>query len=184
MSEMTPPSQPQLQQSQTGQNQINLSYDPAEDRILIRATEQGREYRAWWTRRLALRIHKLFSEHDFPTENEATHLQPEQKQSLGVMEKQGAVQEADFATPFQEDAVQYPLGEAGILVQRVDIKTEGKVVKFIMLPAEGEGMTLALPPGQRYSFEHMLQKVMIAGEWIATKPEERAGTPQQPRVAH
>lgn len=169
---------------QASQNQINLSYDPAEDRILIRATEQGKEYRAWWTRRLALRIHKLFGEHDFPTENEATHLQPEQKQNLGDMEKQGAVQQADFATPFQDDAVLYPLGEEGILVQRVDIKTEGKVVKFIMLPEEGEGMTLALPPGQRYSFEHMLQKVMLAGEWIAIKPADSAGAPQQPRMAH
>ena len=169
---------------QATQNQINLSYDPAEDRILIKATEKGKEYRAWWTRRLALRIYKLFAEHSFPTENQATHLQPEQQQNLGHMEKQGAVEDADFATPFQEDASHYPLGENGILVQRVDIKTEGKVVKFIMLPAEGEGMTLALPPGQRYSFEHMLQRVMQAGEWIAATPQDSAGNPQSPRIAH
>lgn len=174
----------QALQGEASQNQINLNYDAAEDRILIRASEAGKEYRAWWTRRLALRIHKLFGEHAFPTENNASHLQSDQQQSLGDMEKQGAVQQADFSTPYQEDASHYPLGEEGILVQRIDIKTEGKVVKIIMLPADGEGMTLSLPPGQRYSFEHMLQRVMTAAEWITERPVDTAGTPQQPLLAH
>lgn len=166
-----------------GQNQINMSYDAAEDRILIRATENGKEYRAWWTRRLALRMYKLFGEHAFPTENSGSHLAPAQQKTLGSMEKQGAVQQADFATPFQAEASLYPLGEDGVLVQRVDVKTEGKVVKFVMLPKEGEGLTLALPPSQRYSFEHMLQKVMQAAEWITPQQAEIADTPAE-RVAH
>ncbi|MBN0988391.1 hypothetical protein [Amphritea pacifica] len=168
----------------TPQNQINLSYNSVEDRILIRACENGKEYRAWWTRRLALRLFKLFQEHRFPTENSASHLQPEQQQSLGDIEKHGAVQQADFSTPFQDGAEHFPLGENGILVQRVDIKTEGKIVRFVMLPAEGEGMTLSLPPGQRYSFEHMLQQVMVAAEWIEAKPDDRAGVPHKPILAH
>ena len=89
------------------------------------------------------------------------------------MEKQGAVQQADFATPFQAEASHYPLGEQGVLIQRVDVKTEGKIVKFVMLPKDGEGMTLALPPSQRYSFEHMLQQVITAAQWI---------TPQQLQI--
>lgn len=174
----------QASDSPAPQNQINFSYDAAEDRILIRASEGEKEYRAWWTRRLALRIHKLFGEHTFPTENSASHLPPEQKESLGDMEKQGAVQQADFSTPYQADASHYPLGEEGILVQRIDIKTEGKIVKIIMLPANGEGMTLSLPPGQRYSFEHMLQRVMTAAEWIAVTPVDVVGAPQHPLMAH
>lgn len=166
------------------QNQINLSYNSVEDRILIRAYENGKEYRAWWTRRLALRIHRLFNEHTFPTENSASHLQPEQLQSLGDIEKHGAVQQADFSTPFQSDAADYPLGENGILVQRIDIKTVDKRVMLVMLPAEGEGMTLSLPPGQRYSFEHMLQRVMVAAEWVQAKPVDSAGQPEKPIQAH
>ncbi|WP_290697554.1 hypothetical protein [Amphritea sp.] len=174
----------QAPQSEASQNQINLNYDAAQDRILIRASEGGKEYRAWWTRRLALRIHTLFGEHTFPTVNNASHLQSEQQQSLGDLEKQGAVQQADFSTPYQEDASHYPLGEEGILVQRIDIKTEGKIVKIIMLPADGEGMTLSLPPGQRYSFEHMLQRVMTAAEWVSAAAQDSAGSPQAPRIAH
>ncbi|RTE67169.1 hypothetical protein EH243_02905 [Amphritea opalescens] len=166
------------------QNQINLSYNSVEDRILIRASENGKEFRAWWTRRLALRIAKLFNEHDFPTENSASHLQPEQRQSLGDIEKHGAVQQADFSTPYQSSANDYPLGEVGILVQRIDIKTVNKLVLIVMLPAEGEGFTLSLPPGQRYSFEHMLQQVMVAAEWIQAKPVDSAGTPEKPIQAH
>ncbi|MEH6578300.1 MAG: hypothetical protein V7731_14640 [Amphritea sp.] len=163
----------QAQLSPVGQNQINMTYDAVQDRILIRATESGKEYRAWWTRRLALRMCNLFSEHSFPTENVATHLAADQQQELGAMEKQGALQQADFATPFQAEGSHYPLGEQGVLIQRVDVKTEGKVVKFVMLPEEGEGMILALPPSQRYSFEHMLQQVMTAAQWI---------TPQQLQI--
>ncbi|WP_417226756.1 hypothetical protein [Amphritea sp.] len=166
------------------QNQINLSYNSVEDRILIRAHENGKEYRAWWTRRLALRIHNLFNEHTFPTENSASHLQPEQRQNLGDIEKHGAVQQADFSTPFQSDAADYPLGENGILVQRIDIKTVDKLVMLVMLPAEGEGMTLSLPPGQRYSFEHMLQRVMVAANWVPDKPDDSAGVPEKPIQAH
>ncbi|MDO6564769.1 hypothetical protein Q4488_15400 [Amphritea sp. 1_MG-2023] len=166
------------------QNQINLSYNAAEDRILIRANEKGKEYRAWWTRRLALQMSKLFDEHTFPTENSASHLQPEQRQSLGDIEKHGAVQQADFATPYQAEASDYPLGEAGILVQRIDIKTLDKLVQIIMLPAKGEGMTLSLPPSQRYSFEHMLHKVMVAAEWLSAKPADSVGTAEKPLQAH
>ncbi|MBR9867614.1 MAG: hypothetical protein GYB20_18240 [Oceanospirillales bacterium] len=166
------------------QNQINLSYDSVEDRILIRACENGKEYRAWWTRRLALRLFKLFQEHTFPTENSASHLQPDQQQNLGEIEKYGAVQQADFSTPFREGADQFPLGESGILVQRVDIKTEGKLVRFVMLPAEGEGMTLSLPPGQRYSFEHMLQRVMVAAEWLSEASADGSAVPDQPPLTH
>lgn len=166
------------------QNQINLSYNSAEDRILIRAYENGKEYRAWWTRRLALRLHKLFNEHAFPTENSVSHLQPAQRQSLGDIEKHSALQKADFDTPFHSDAANYPLGEIGILVQRVDIKTEDKIVKIIMLPADGEGMTLSLPPGQRYSFEHMLQRVIVAAKWLQDTPLERAVAAEKPILAH
>lgn len=165
------------------QNQINMTYDQIQDRILIRATENGKEYRAWWTRRLALRMSHLFQTHNFPTENTASHLEPEQQQVLGQMEKQDAVQQADFDTPFQDQALSYPLGEEGILVERIDINSEGKLVRLNMLPGEGEGVTLTLPPGQRYSFEHMLQQVMVAAEWVSvqTAPEpEPAVTP----VAH
>jgi len=169
---------------QAGQNQINMSYDAVEDRILIRATEKGKEYRAWWTRRLALKIYQMFSEQPLPTENSGSHLAPEQRQTLGSLEKQGALQQADFSTPFDSTPEQFPLGEEGILVQRVDVKTEGKIVKFVMLPGEGEGMTLALPPSQRYSFEHMLQQVMIAGEWIVASSENRSEETAESPLAH
>jgi len=174
----------QMSVNQVPQNQINLSYDSVEDRILIRACENGKEYRAWWTRRLALRLFKLFQEHTFPTENSASHLQPDQQQSLGDIEKHGAVQQADFSTPFQEGADHFPLGENGILVQRVDIKTEGKIVRFVMLPAEGEGMTLSLPPGQRYSFEHMLQRVMVAAEWLSEASPDSSAVRDKPPLTH
>jgi len=166
------------------QNQINLSYDSVEDRILIRACENGKEYRAWWTRRLALRLFKLFQEHTFPTENSASHMLPDQQQTLRDIEKYGAVQQADFSTPLREGADQFPLGESGSLVQRVDIKTEGKLVRFVMLPAEGEGMTLSLPPGQRYSFEHMLQRVMVAAEWLSEDAVDGSAAPDQPPLTH
>ncbi|WP_261843409.1 hypothetical protein [Aliamphritea ceti] len=147
-------------------NQINMTYDSAEDRIMIRATDQGKEYRAWWTRRLALRMSNLFVEQEFPTENSDSHLAPDQRQVLGDMEKQGAIQSADFDTPFEEAAIDYyPLGKDGILIQRIDVKVDGKVVKLVMLPADGEGLTLTLPPSQRYSFEHMLHQVMQAADW-------------------
>ena len=92
------------------------------------------------------------------------------------------MKQADFATPFQAEASHYPLGEKGVLIQRVDVKTEGKVVKFVMLPEEGEGMILALPPSQRYSFEHMLQQVMTAAQWISV--EQVQTDIQDERVAH
>lgn len=147
------------------QNQINMTYDQIQDRILIRATENGQEYRAWWTRRLALRMSHLFRTHTFPTQNSASHLAPAQQQVLGELEKQDAVQQADFDTPFSDKALSYPLGEEGILVERIDINAEGRLVKMNMMSGEGEGVTLTLPPGQRYSFEHMLQQVMAAAEW-------------------
>lgn len=69
-------------------------------------------------------------------------------------------------------------------MQRVDIKTEGKIVRFVMLPAEGEGMTLSLPPGQRYSFEHMLQRVMVAAEWLSEASPDSSAVRDKPPLTH
>lgn len=165
------------------QNQINMTYDQIQDRILIRASENGKEYRAWWTRRLALRMRRLFQTHQFPTENSASHLAPDQQQVLGELEKQDAVQQADFDTPFQA-ATFYPLGETGILIERIDINFEGKLVRLSMLPGEGEGVTLTLPPGQRYSFEHMLQQVMVAAEWLDDQTTAEPGKTAPAPLTH
>lgn len=156
-------------------NQINLSYNEEQDRILLKITNLGKEYRLWFTRRLALRLNNLFIQQNFPSDHAASHLEPAQKQTLGSFEKQAAIQTADFGTPFAaEKTTEYPLGEDGVLVQKVDVNVKGKVVHMSMHPKEGQGATLSLPPNQRYSFEHIFQQVIGKAEWLNSETEATA----------
>lgn len=166
----------------TPHNQINLNYDEEQDRVLLKISDQKQEYRLWFTRRLAIRLNDLFLEKEMPNTHTTSHLKPAQKQTLGSIEKEAAVSKADFSTPFSaEETVDFPLGEEGVLVHKIDIKIKGKVVHMSMHPKEGKGATLSLPPSQRYSFEHIFQKVMVKAEWIEG---DKVSAPARKEITH
>lgn len=108
-------------------HQLSVTYLPEEDRILARVnTTAGEEMRLWLTRRMMLGLwpllSKLMSGHLLGLEGAGTSLETasdELKTMLADFRKQEFLQNADFDTPYKDEAI-LPLGEAPLLVTDVD----------------------------------------------------------------
>lgn len=155
--------------AQAGQlYQINVSYVPVEDRLLMRvSTTSGDEYRVWFTRRYASLLMGL--------------LRREMEQYGGAptlaandetvrMFRQGAMnRKYDVAK-----GTEFPLGQQGILAHRAELqRREQGLVVLQILPGRGRGVTLNLNKNLLYMFYNLLIQGIEQAEWRVA-PEQGA----------
>jgi hypothetical protein len=141
-------------------HQVNISYIPAEDRLLLRAsTRGGDEYRIWLTRRFCSLLTGIVQKQMeqfggapvLAASNEARQLF-----------KQGAMEKKYEA----ENNMNFPLGQAGILAHRISSKiNEDGTLALQLLPGAGEGITLNLNQTLLYMFYNLLAQGMEQAEW-------------------
>lgn len=123
-------------------NQIQASYNPAEDRILLNIkTLNEQVYRAWITRRfMKIFIPVLHGQH--PTSGQA--LFDEKKAQISEIEKQKTQLLGDYESEYKKpESPNYPLGETPILLAKItfkDIYSEN--AQLILEPEEGQGIIL------------------------------------------
>lgn len=109
-------------------HQMSVTYQPEQDRILMRVnTTAGEEMRLWLTRRLMVGLwpllSKLLTNHLLKMESAGAALagaNPELKQMLADFRKEEFLQGADFDTPFKQTPPALPLGEEPLLVTDVE----------------------------------------------------------------
>lgn len=141
-------------------HQINVTYVPIEDRLMMRLnTKQGIEFRVWLTRRftgillglLTTEIDKHGGVPALASTNETV-----------AMFKQGAMEK-----PYEaEKTVEYPLGSSGILAYKINYKntTEG-VITLEILPEKGKGVNLNLNKSMLFMFYNLLTQACSQSEW-------------------
>jgi len=141
-------------------HQMNISYIPGEDRLLLRAsTLGGDEYRIWLTRRFCSLLTGIVQKQMeqfggapvLAASNEARQLF-----------KQGAM-EQKYET---ENRMKFPLGQSGILAHRINSRiNEDGTLALQLLPGAGEGITLNLNQTLLYMFYNLLAQGMERAEW-------------------
>jgi hypothetical protein len=137
--------------------QINITYLPAEDRLLMKVTTNGDEFRIWLTRRYtALLLNVLASQLD------ALGSPQTRSGNLARKLKQGA-----YEKPFEPDAgAHFPLGEKGILGYRINVsKPKGGTVNLQLLPEEGQGLNLNLDEATITMFCNLLEQGLTQTDW-------------------
>jgi len=127
--------------------QMQLQYQPIQDRLVLRiSTEDHQEFAFWLTRRLlqmlwpAL-VKGLASHTDVVLQHD-----PGGREAVMAFKHEAAAATADFGKPYQEDpAAKRPLGERPLLVARADVRRAdaGRLILGLR-PAEGRGVELAL----------------------------------------
>jgi hypothetical protein len=150
---------------QNNLQQINISYVPNEDRLLLKARTSGEdELRIWLTRRYtSLLINVLAQQMD---------------KAGGIMElasnkttleqfKGGA-----FAQDYQPQTRQnFPLGENGVLGYRINAgKNADSRVNLQLLPEAGEGLNLVLDKSMLFMFYNLLEQALVHAEWNLPLP--------------
>jgi len=167
--------------------QLKVDYNAEQDRLLMLiATSDGVELRLWLTRRYVKLLWPLLvklAEEASPRIR--TQASPEARKALLGIEHEQAVQKADFSKDYEKKSRSTPLGEAPLLLGRIQTGHDRKGRPVLALhPADGQGITLTLDAVLLHSLCRLLQAAVKKSGWDielklpgpeAAAPEERAG---------
>lgn len=159
--------------------QFDAGYDRHEDRILLRITNvNGDEFRLWLTRRVC---GSLLT--DFKTKTSAYRISvpeagAEQLASVSnhdtvlraQLEQQAVVAQQDFGSKFKP-GVNFPLGEQGLVVEKVNLQPNGKAEGVHALSFQdknGKGITLGVTVEIFNSIFEVVERVVGQTRWGLT----------------
>jgi hypothetical protein len=142
-----------------GIKQLNGSYVPAEDRILLRvSSDAGEEFRFWLTRPVT--SHLLAANRTLAARAVARKFPPQVAQTVSEFAQQAVAQQTKLDDKFEPGA-SFPLGEAPVLV-----------VKFTLTPVEhGVSLDLGLASGANVNLrfaEQLAQQVGVLLDRLQT----------------
>lgn len=149
--------------------QLQVTYVPAEDRILLRvSTTDRQELRFWLTRRLVVRL--LPGLDDVLAREPAVGTQPsaDARREIFRFRQQKALAEADFKTAYREDAESFPLGRHPVLVSTIRMRRleEGRWA-MALVPARGRGQNteLVLKEELVHSLASLVRRASTGAGW-------------------
>lgn len=161
-------------------HQFQASYQPEQDRVLVRVnTFSGEELRFWLTRRLTLRLFPYISQMSkqrLLTSPAATSHDGANACALAEFAKQEVLQRADFNKPFDSHGADLPLGQTPMLTTAVHIAPatgDSYRLKFEERVADGAGtrsIELTLEPPLLVGLLHVLEKVLEQTDWGVVNP--------------
>lgn len=152
--------------------QINITYDRVQDRLLLRASaDAGTEYRVWLTRRYSeLLLNLLLDLLDKAggLQDAASHPDTLQQFHHGALDQQ---YESPALTPSQ-----LPLGD-GVLATRINYRTDADGRwNLQLLPEQGQGLNLDLNRTLLYLLYTVLEHGVAQTEWRLHLPAPHQGT--------
>ena len=149
-------------------HQLKVDYDAEQDRLLMLvATSDAVEIRMWLTRRFVKLLWPLLvklAEEVSPRIR--TQASPEARKALLGIEHEHAVAKADFSKPYDAAPRAMPLGEAPLLLARIQTGHDRNGQPVVALhPAEGQGVTLTFDAVLLHSICRLLQAAVKKSDW-------------------
>jgi hypothetical protein len=180
-------------------HQLSVHHDERQDRLLLRLNTQDlQEFRFWLTRRMTLRLMPAIQQSAVrleaaqpgvaATDAPAQHL-------LSEFKRDAFLKKADFATPFENRATQWPLGAEPLLITdaHLTIKPSGALeIAFEDKsdPAQARACQLHLQVSLVHGMLHLIQQAIEKAEWGSLGSSAKATAPgpvtptEPPRYAH
>ena len=149
-------------------HQLKIDYDAEQDRLLMLVSaSDGVEVRLTLTRRFVKLLWPLLvklAEEASPRIR--TQANPEARKALLGIEHAQAVARADFSKAYDAKPRSTPLGEAPLLLARIQTgrNREGQPV-VALHPAEGSGVTLTFDSVLLHSVCRLLQSAVKKSDW-------------------
>lgn len=151
--------------------QINLTYSPEEDRLLLRVSDgELSEFRVWFTRRYTELLHGMLVEEI----NKVGGVQ----ELASSNETLKAFRNGAFTQVYDDSGRHhFPLGEAGVLGYRINIShAEPAIINVQLLPQQGQGITLSLGRSMLFMFHNLIEQSLLQANWNLLLPEARKQT--------
>jgi hypothetical protein len=168
-------------------NQLQLRFEPNEDRLLLRVnTTDRREFRFWVTRRYAKLLWSALATTLGTGERARAAVDAQARQAIFAFEHERALQQANFARPFDDEPQQLPLGETPMLLNRLQMRTLKDGRRLLGLhPAKGRGVELSVSPDLLHGFTRLLTDAVTRAHWDLNLPKpDTAKAPQRPAVVN
>ena len=149
-------------------HQLKIDFEAEQDRLLMLvSTSDQVEVRLWLTRRFVKLLWPLLvklAEEVSPRIR--TQVNPEARKALLGIEHAQAVARADFSKAYDAKPRSTPLGEAPLLLARIQTgrNREGQPV-VALHPAEGSGVTLTFDSVLLHSVCRLLQSAVKKSDW-------------------
>jgi hypothetical protein len=180
-------------------HQLSVHHDERQDRLLLRLnTQDQQEFRFWLTRRMTLRLMPAI-------EQSAVRLEAAQpgvaatdapsQHLLTELKRDAFLKKADFATPFENRATQWPLGPEPLLITDAQLTIQPNGALQISFedksdPAQARACQLHLQVSLVHGMVHLIQQACEKAEWglvgrAAKVIDKRPAPPSEPpRYAH
>lgn len=169
-------------------HQLNVSHNDRQDRLLLRLnTQTAEEFRFWLTRRMALRLVPALEQTIGRLESTQARVMapdPASQQILTELKRDAFMQQADFKTPYVEQAQKLPLGDEPMLVTDVQLQLQGSAVQVTLqdkgaAPGLVQVCQLHLQTSLLHGLIHLVRQAMDKAQWLSAA-ETPAPMPEQP----
>jgi len=148
-------------------DQFQLRFDAEQDRLLLRVnTSDRKEFRLWLTRRMVARLWPVLRA--ALESDELVRSQPDRVARDAVLsfQQDKALAQADFQSAFREEAEEMPLGEAPVLVSKVQLGAAPQGGRLLRLaPSRGPSVQLGLNPFMLHAFCRLLVQAVAQTDW-------------------
>lgn len=159
-------------------SQFNLSYNPGEDRLLLQMNSpDNSNFKFFLTRRLTKQLMdamvQVMHKHsevqvDEPGEI-ATMPSPEAKEAMQSFEHASAVEQADFDTPFKEEAEHHPFGDNIILLHTIQLSLlKDQSISLKLMIDEEKSLDIHLDNASLHALYQIFSQTITAAEWDIT----------------
>jgi hypothetical protein len=151
-------------------NQINITFNPVEDRLLLRTTtkqnDAALEYKLWLTRRLVKLLIPILDKMLESQSNVLTQVSGDNRKAVLEFQQQAALAQTDFKTPYSTEDKQNPLGSAPLLVSKIHAGKDqsGKPV-LSLKDQENKGITIGMSAQMIHSFKTLLTGGIAKAGW-------------------
>ena len=160
-------------------HQLSVTYQPEQDRILVRVnTTAAEEMRMWLTRRLMAGLWpllgKLQTEQLLRLEAAGSGLDQADeglRKMVADFRKAEFLQQADFATPYRNEQPQLPLGGQPLLVTDAQVTElpEGRVRlgfrEHALAGTPGRSFQMELEPRLLQGLVHLVEQALAQSGW-------------------
>ena len=151
-------------------HQLNLAFNPAEDRMLLRITAGSpgeiAEYRLWLTRRFVRLLWKALDQMLEADAMSNPTIAPEGRKAIRNFQQDEVLSRADFKTPYAGEAARTPLGSDPILITRFQVSKNPDGSQILSLQtAGGQGVNLNMNTQLIHSVRKLLADKITEAQW-------------------
>lgn len=164
-------------------HQIQVRYDPAQDRLLLQVLTQDRQLLPMWlTRRLAMRLmphlRRTTAAAAVAGASPRATVLPDAQQMLAQASREKALKSADLQTPFDAGEARRPLGDEPMLPVSIDLSTPvGSGLAMTFRSEAGQSVEIKLGRDHALVMVELIESALAKSEWGIAADSAPTGPP-------